>query len=333
MAQTAPVVYLLQGEDEFAIAQETARLEAALGDAATGGMNTTRLDGRSYNLDELLSVAGALPFLASRRIVILSHFLGRLSNPASRERFISTLEKVPPTTALILIEYRWLTEERDRKKGKLHWLEDWAGQNKERVQVKSFAQAKGDALVPRIQDLARTAGGQIKTDAARLLIELVDEDPRLAEQEIQKLLAYVNYQKPIEVDDVQAITADMSQGDIFAMVDALGLRDGRKALGILHRLLEQQDYASIFGMIVRQFRFLLLAREVLDRGGSEQDVTQKLKVLNFIGKKMTAQARHFTQQALEAIYHRLLEIDEDVKNGQISDDVALDTLVAALTNS
>ncbi|HEX7975490.1 MAG TPA: DNA polymerase III subunit delta [Anaerolineales bacterium] len=333
MTKATPVVYLLQGEDEFAIAQFTAKLEAELGDAATGAMNTTRLDGRSYNPDELLTVAGAMPFLAARRIVILSHFLSRLSNPASHERFIVTLEKVPSTTALILIEYRWLTEERDRKRGKLHWLEKWAGQAGERVLLKSFPLAKGPALAPRIQELARAAGGQIRPDAAKLLVGLVDDDPRLAEQEIRKLLAYVNYQKPIEVDDVQALTADMSQGDIFAMVDALGARDGRKALGIMHRLLEQQDYYSIFGMVVRQFRLLLLAREVLDRGGQVGDVAQKLKIPPFIAEKMVAQARRFTRPALESIFHRLLEMDEAVKTSQISGDLALDTLVAALTNT
>ena len=46
---------------------------------------------------------------------------------------------------------------------------------------------------------------------------------------MHKLLAYVNYQRAVEIDDVQNLTTDSSQGDIFAMVDALSAKDGRKA--------------------------------------------------------------------------------------------------------
>jgi len=43
--------------------------------------------------------------------------------------------------------------------------------------------------------------------------------------------------------------------------------------------------------------------------------------------------RRFTLPALESIYHHLLEIDEGIKTGKIPADLALDTLVAALTDS
>ena len=80
MAETPPVVYFLHGEDEYAIAQTLADLEKRLGDPATADMNTTRLDGATYNLDQLLSVASAMPFLAKRRLVILTNPLARSDN-------------------------------------------------------------------------------------------------------------------------------------------------------------------------------------------------------------------------------------------------------------
>ena len=73
MSNPAPVIYLLQGEDEFAIAQFLTKLQTDLGDPGLAAMNITRLDGRTYNLDGLLTIAGAMPFLTSRRLVILEH--------------------------------------------------------------------------------------------------------------------------------------------------------------------------------------------------------------------------------------------------------------------
>ncbi len=332
MADSAPVVYLLHGEDEFAIAQFIAEIEAKLGDDAMAQMNTTRLDGRSYDPADLGAVANVMPFLAKRRLVVFENPLSRLNSPSARKNFQEQLEKIPPTTAMVLVEYRQLTSDKERRQGKLQWLERWAQEHSDIVYLRAFLLPKGAAMVQRIQENTKALEGQITPQAAALLASLVDDDPRLADQEIRKLLAYVNYQRAIEPDDVDAVTADYGQGDIFEMVDALGNQDGRRAMGMLHRLLESQDPFSIFGMIVRQFRLLLLTREILDGGGRPQDVVRLLKLHPFVADKMSNQARHFTIPVLERIYHRLLDIDEAMKTSQMSGDLALDTMLAALTS-
>ena len=188
-------------------------------------------------------------------------------------------------------------------------------------------------MVERIQEMAREFGGQITPQAAALLSSLVDGDPRAFNQEIQKLLAYVNYQRAIEPEDVELLTADIGQGNIFAMVDALGNQNGRQAMSMLQRLLEGKESGMIFPMVVRQFRLILLAREVLDNGGNKNDVARQLKLPPFVADKLYLQARRFTLPELEAIYRQLLEIDKAIKTGKVPGDLALDTLVVELTSS
>jgi hypothetical protein len=50
-----------------------------------------------------------------------------------------------------------------------------------------------------------------------------------------------------------------------------------------------------------------------------------------VAEKVIQQARRFSLPALEAIYHRLLEIDEGAKTSQVPLDLALDTLVVDLS--
>ena len=104
-------------------------------------------------------------------------------------------------------------------------------------------------------------------------------------------------------------------------------------MNMLHRLLEQQDPIPIFGMVVRQFRLLLLTREILDSGGNRGEVARRLRVPPFVADKLVIQSRRFTIPVLEEIYHRLLDVDEAIKTGKVPGDLALDTLVAALTQS
>ena len=84
-------------------------------------------------------------------------------------------------------------------------------------------------------------------------------------------------------------------------------------------------------MIVRQFRLLLLAREIAESGGGADQVRQRLRLHPFVAQKVLAQARNFDLPALEAILRHLLELDTGIKSGQIGAETALDTLVAGLT--
>ena len=83
-------------------------------------------------------------------------------------------------------------------------------------------------------------------------------------------------------------------------------------------------------MVVRQFRLLIQAREILDGRGNKDDVARALGVHPFVAEKTTGQASRFSIDALESIYHRLLSIDEQVKTSQVTLDLALDTLVVEL---
>lgn len=330
MSENPPVVYILNGDDEFAIAGFLRQLVAAVGDAAMAELNTTRLDGRTIALDELVRAASAMPFLTARRLVIVSHPLAKLKSAAERQKLTAYLEKVPPTTALALAEFDLLTGERERKSGKTHWLEAWAQKAGDRVYFRTFALPHGAAMARWIVERAKAAGGQFTQGAAERLSELIGDEPRLADQEIQKLLMYVNFSRPVEPEDVEHLTPDSRQGDIFAMVDALGQRNGRSAQAMYHRLLSEQDALSIFGMVIRQFRLLLQAREVMDGGGQPAEISREVKIHPFVAGKLAAQARLFSLPALEAIYRRLLELDEAAKTSQMDGDLGLDTLIAEL---
>ena len=325
MPKTTPVVYLLHGEDEFAIANCLKELEAKLGEPSIATLNVTRLDGRSLKLDELVTAAQAMPVFSHRRLVVLYHPKACFNNPSVRNKFFDLVEKLPQSTALVLVEFKSL----DKKKGaEADWLLTWAKDAGERVFIRDFPVLKGQALSRWIQEQASVLGGKFSPQAADVLASLVGDDTRLAYQEIQKLLAFVNYLRPVLPEDVEKLTISVSQGDIFAMVDALGSRNGRQAVAMLHKLLVDQDYSLIFGMIVRQFRLLFLARELLDLGKGESDIIKELSLYPFVGRKVTAQARRFSLSILKRIYHRLLELDEAIKTGKIEGDIALDTFFA-----
>lgn len=333
--RTPPSIYIFHGDDQFAIRQQVAEIQAQLGnDPAMCAMNTSRLDGRSTTLDDLRRAVNALPFLLKRRLVIFDDPLAKTTTAAAQRPLISLLQAIPTSTALLLLFPETLPDPQldyAFRKKKRHWLLDWADENPQRAYAKAFLLPKGAAMTRWIQARAKTQGGQFSPEAASLLADLVGSDTQAAALDIDKLLLYVNFQRPVEPDDVDLLCTSIANADIFQMVDALGSGQSRTAQNLLAQLLEQQDALSLLGMIVRQFRLLLLTREALDAGlRGEGGVSAYAGVTPFVIKNIIPQAQNFRIQTLEAIYHRLLKIDEEIKTGQVEGDTALHLLIAAL---
>jgi DNA polymerase-3 subunit delta len=326
-----PVVYVFYGDDELAISESIAELKSRLGDPSTVELNLTTLDGRSLSIEELETAGKSMPFLAERRLTVLNHPLAYMHIGSNRKRVLAFLEDLPEQNAVVLAEYRPLLNPKDKRRGKSHWLEEWGNAMGAKVYLREFSLARGNQLTVWILNRARQAGGEFEPKAAALLASLVGEDIRLADQEITKLLTFVNFERPVVEADVNDLTAVLPEGDIFEFVDALGNRDQKKAVRVFHRLLADQDQLRIFSMVVRQFRLLLLSREILDQDGGEKEIARRLKIHPYVSRKIASQARHFPQDKLDKIYHRLLDIDSGLKTGKMNVDLSVDLLIAEIT--
>ncbi|OGO32764.1 MAG: DNA polymerase III subunit delta, partial [Chloroflexi bacterium RBG_16_56_8] len=317
-------VIFLYGNDEYAMARRLKEYEADFTDATSAGMNTARLDGRAMGDDELNNAVNAMPFLAPKRFVSLANPSAKYNSPAARKNFYKFLERTPESARLVIHE---LIEPKEVEK---HWLVKWAAKNNAVVKTQGFMLPRQKELSGWIINEAKNQGGQIEPAAAGKLAEMVGLDTRQAAQELAKLLAYVNWERLIKIQDVEAVSIVSAQQSIFDFVDALALGEGKRAQSLLHRLLETEDLFSIWGMVVRQFRLLIQAREILNRGGNQDDVARALGVHPFVAEKATGQAKQFSIESLENIYHKLLEIYEGVKTSQVTLDLAMEMLVMEL---
>jgi DNA polymerase-3 subunit delta len=320
-----PNIFILYGNDEFAITRRLKDFESDFSDPTTAGMNTARFEARSMSEDEFNNAINAMPFLAPKRLVILSNPSAKYNNPAARKKIEEYISKAPDSARLVMHE---LIEPKEAEK---HWLIKWATKNETLVKTQAFMLPKQRDMAGWIVNEAKKQGGRIEPAAAAKLAEMTGVDTRQAGMEISKLLAYVNWDRPVQGSDVEAVCIVTSQQSVFDFVDALSQGNGRSAQRLLHRLLENEEAFSLWGMVVRQFRLILQAREILDGRGNKDDVARALGVHPFVAEKTAGQAARFSIEALENIYRKLLGIDEMVKTGQFTLDLALDALIVELT--
>ena len=315
-----PSVLILHGNDEFAISGHIEKLCAGLGDPSTADMNIARFDGRlGLDFEALNTAVNAAPFLAPRRVMVLMHPISAFTTAETRKKIFDLLDKAQPTTTIALAEYDELKRD--------HWLLKWAAHSGPRAGVHVYNMPKRWEMPRWIESETKKMGGRIEPDAAARLSEMVGEDTRIAAQELTKLLTYVNFVRPVTLLDVDRVSIVSAQGNVFELVDALGQGNGKKAQHVLHQLLEEEEAFELWGMVIRQFRLLLQARELLDAGAGIPEVQKALGLHEFVAQKVTSQAKRFLLSELESIYHKLLEIDEGAKTSRVPLNLALDTLV------
>lgn len=334
---TEPVLYLLRGDDSTRFRELVAGFKEALGDPDMAELNTSLLDGEALNMDSLSADAMAMPFLAPRRLVIIENARAFLAKQAktNKERLLKLFAELPDTTQLVL----FIDDQVIKRSGKASWenaknydwVLDWINENPSRAQVMNCSLPDVSEMPVWIRKYCKDNGGAMDNSASVLLAQYVGNDTLRAGHEIDKLIAYVGEGGTISTKDLILLTTQDQEGDIFALVDALGERNGKKAMEQFLLLTEKSDVMELTGMIHRQFRLLIQAREVMDEGGRQDKVQSELKVMAFIARKLYQQASRFSMAQLLDIYGRLLKIDEDIKTGGMPGVIAFQLLIADLT--
>jgi DNA polymerase-3 subunit delta len=192
---------------------------------------------------------------------------------------------------------------------------------------------KQQELAGWIRQRTREKGGEIDHQAANLLAQLVGRDLRMLDQEIEKLLLYADG-RPVASDDVKTLVSRVRETSIFDLVDSAGRRESDAALRLLHRLLDDGEAPLyLLAMLARQIRILIQVSELRDRGLTQKQITDRLKLHPFVVQKGLAQSRNFSMTQLEAAHRLLVETDWSIKTGKMENVMALDLLVVELARS
>ncbi len=316
------MLHLLHGENGLQRQEALAKIVAGSGLSEDfRDMNTEVLTG-AVSAGDLRRACSVMPFLGDVRVVVARGLFSKAKGGAVQE-IMDVLPNVSPMTHLIFDENRTLP--------KNHPILKRA--RKVDLQVQHFALPDSRALPGWVIQRTKFHGGRIDGRAAALLAQNIGDNLRLLDQEIRKLLLYVGDGAAISVEDVRVMVPYVQSADvIFQLVDGVGQRDARRAASYLHRLLSVGEHPlGIFGMIVRQFRLLIQVRWLMDQHYAQSQIASRLKLHPYVAKKIAAQAERFTPSQLREAYRLLTEADLSIKTGRVPADIALDMLIAQLT--
>ncbi len=305
-------VYLLYGDENYLKQQYKHKLKNAL--AASGGtMNFAHCTGAQTNPMELIDTAETMPFFADRRLILVedSGFF-----KSGCEDLAKYIPQMPETACMVFVE-----SEVD-KRSRMYKAVKKAGSAVE------FGEQKEGVLARWILVRLKKEHKKITQPVLQLFLSKTGTDMGCIDRELEKLLCYTLDKEVIDAEDVEAVCSGQTAGRIFEMVNAIGKREQKRALGLYYDLLAlKEPPMRILFLINRQFRILLDLKSMQQAGRDSRTMASVAGIPPFAVKQNLAQAAAFSEEELKQALTDGVELETDIKTGKMTDQIAVELLI------
>ncbi len=316
-------VYLLVGEESYLRRKFVSLLQERL-EIDEGSLNFNRYRGREATADAVLSACNMMTFDRRKRLVVAVDppVLTGNGEPVEEDQWISYLRDPSDISCLCV-----MVGAIDKRRRFYRTVRDG-----EVARIVPCDRPRGTKLQGWVRGRLSSCGKRIAPAALRMLQE---QDVSLdhLDMELHKLVTYTGERQEISADDVAAVTSVAREQDIFALVDAVGVKDPRRAVDHLQSMLSAgADPLMLLAMIARQVRLIWHVKYELSQGSSYGQAASALGQPPFVVKKCAEQGRNFSPDQLERALELVLNADLGIKRGKWRPEVAVQRLVTVLSN-
>lgn len=311
--EVAPI-YCLYGEEEYSREQVLNQLLDALLTEEARDLNLDQIQPGEAGTRSILGSARTLPFLASRRVVLIRG-IEELSRE-QQEELLAYLNDPSPTSCLVLtgrrLDLRTRLAAAIQKKGMLL----------------RFDRLEADSLKESLLAAAKEQSVRLQPEAISLLMALVGDDFRQLIYNVEKAALFVGGREEISAKDIEALVGETRVRSIFQLTDAVSGRDLDVALRCLASLLGSgEEPLAIIGMLARQIRLLVRAKGLQEQAVTASRMTHELGLPPRVVAALAEHSALRSWQQLSDALQSLSRADLAIKTGRAEGPVVLTELV------
>ncbi len=322
LARGEAPVYLLHGEEPLLTREAMAWLRQAVLQGMLEDFNLDRFDGRD-NLDpnRVVEAARTLPMMGAKRLVWVRNAGPVFDLGADKLKpLIEYVESPDPSTTLVF-----------QASAKVKGTSALFKRVKKAGVVAEFTTPRERELPRWIMSRAKDAGRRLEPDAAALLVEALGRDLGALAGALERLMLFVEGGAPIELSHVEATVAHDRTRTVWELIDAIADRNVALALGRAHGLLGQgEPPLRLLGLVVRQFRQLLIGHAARAAGASMEDAARAAGMPTFRAQAFARQLRNYRVPELVAALERMAAADRALKGSKVSDAIVFEAMLLDL---
>lgn len=303
---------VLNGENSFGLGLALRQLVDAFV-AEHGDLALERIDAEEADFARIQESLTSLPFLASKKMVILR-------SPSKQKEFVEKFEQllaeIPETTEVIIVETKL-----DKRLSYYKYL-------KSKTDFHDFPELDQNGLMSWLNVAAKERGGLISSVDARYLVERVGPNQQLLSNELDKLLLY---DAKVTHQTIDLLTEPNPQSTIFQLLEAAFAGNTKQAMKLYkeQRALRVEPQ-QIIAMLAWQLHVLAVIKTAGERGADE--IAREAKLNPFVVRKSQGIARNLSQPELKRQVSDLLSIDTRTKRTSIDPDETLQNYLMQLAS-
>ena len=187
-----------------------------------------------------------------------------------------------------------------------------------------------DYIINYIKEQFNKYNKNISLDNCKKLNEYCLGDLNRINLEIKKISDYLISKVEVLDSDIDKLVFKDTELKVFDLTNALGVKDGNKALKILYDMLQANEAPiKILALITGTFRRMMFAKI---NKGSNAELANALNCKEFAIVKAKESANKYSATQLKNILNLLLEADYNIKSGQMSQENVLYYLICKIVN-
>lgn len=269
-----------------------------------GDLGLERLDGEDVSYERIMEATQSLPFLASKKMVVLKEGSANKEFTANIEQVLST---VPDSTDLVILEPNL-----DKRTVYYKAL-------KGKTDFKEFSELDSGGLPNWLVSQAKSWGGSLSLNDARYLVERVGANQQLLNNELDKLLSY---SANVNKETINLLTEAAPHSTVFELLDAAFAGNPKRALSLYaDQRAQQMEPQYILAMITWQLYILSIVKTAGQR--SPDEIAREARLSPFVVRKTQTIASKLALAQVKTLVHDALELDVRLKSETIDADEAL----------
>lgn len=310
-------VYLLTGDEEYLIMQARGMLKNAML-PEEDNMNYHLYEETKIDFVQLSEDALTFPFFQEKRVIILDR-TGILKS--GKEELVQIFEKMPETTCMIICE-----PEADKRTKGYKWI-------KKNGYIAEFLKKDQTekVLLRFIASLLAREKIQIREKDAYRLLSMTGNDMYRIQYEVEKLIAYMGEESIVTTEMINAVVSEEAENKIFELVSAIAQGQKARAMDYYNDLIIlREPFMHILYLITRQYRILSVIYDMKRERKPDTQIASVAGIPRFTIRKYESQLKHYNFEKLSWCLNECVSAEQRIKEGKITDQLALETLIMRL---
>lgn len=304
------MIFTLVGNNTFALKN---RLDELTSKFITqyGDLALERFDGEDNDSAAIIEGLQSLPFLSSKKMVVIRN---RGANKQLAEQIEQIISSIPESTDVVF--YEPLTDKRTTFYKTL----------KSKTQFEEINDLSVPELAKWLVNEAKKQSARLTFTDANYLVERIGTNQELLANELEKL---ITYNPQISRESIELLTDLTPKSKIFDLLDAAFRENKKKAL----RLYEEQraqkiEPPAILAMLVWQLELITLVK--LGEAKSTGEIAKEAGVNPFPLNKAAGLANKISREKLQEMVNEAYEMELKSKTKALDLDEALKAYIISL---